>query len=143
MVPTLIPMALPTPYIIRIRPLRWRGVIYHDAMILPDLATGELWALDITQHSIRPRKMPLDTFLAMGDPILSIRELTSLNVADTWTTFAVLERTRRYHVVTYNCDHFMDELQFYRPHSEQLRQKLAITAVVVILLLLITFRLAN
>lgn len=132
-------MTQPTTYayIIRVRPLRWGGVIYHDALILPDLATGEMWAVDITQHSVNPQRMPLDTFLAMGDPILAVRELPSLDVADAWTAFAILQPKRRYNVVTYNCDHFIDELQFYRPRSEQLSQKMAIAAGIVLTLILI------
>lgn len=111
-------------------------MIYHDALVLPHPETGEPWALDITQHSISPRSMPLDAFLAMGDPIIHTRPLPYLHEPTTWDTFGYLKQNRRYHVVHYNCDHFVDELQYYRPRSEQLRRKLAVAAGMLALILL-------
>ncbi|GEM_PF-2422239 len=123
-----------TPYIIRTLPKRWHGLIYHEAMVVPKPGTGELYVMDITQHSIRPRVLTLVEYTAQGDDVLSTRPV-NIDIDQTWRTFQELETTRRYHVTRYNCDHFLDELQYYRPRSEQLRQKVTLSILFIFVVL--------
>ncbi len=122
------------PYIIRTLPSRWRGIIYHEALVIPDRATGEPMALDITMQSVTPRSVTLDEFRREYPQVIRYRDLPSLNVSATWENFDRLRNSRRYDVVFYNCDHFLDEVLSYKPHSEQLWQKMAIAAGFLLLL---------
>lgn len=122
------------PYIIRTLPSRWRGIIYHEALVIPDRATGEPMALDITMHSVTPRSLTLAQFEQEYPTVIRYRDLPSLNQSATWDNFDRLRNSRRYDVVFYNCDHFLDDVLSYKPHSEQLLQKLAIAVGFLLLL---------
>lgn len=89
---------MPTqPYIIRTLPRRWKGIICHDALIIPDRDTGQLVVLDINTASVNPRVTPLADWLADNDRIIRIRALPGLDEAATWT-FDQLQPLRTYDV---------------------------------------------
>ncbi len=125
------------PYIIRTLPRRWKGIIYHEALIMPDRETGQLVAIDITTASVNPRVTPLADYLSSRDAIIRKRELPGLDESATWANFDRLRTTRTYDLLTYNCDHFLDEVLAQKARSEQVFQKIAIALLMLLLVYLL------